>query len=166
LHAVTTTNALHFAYQTGDDDRTRRLLLLQNAAFLPMFRRAMEGRGPLRELSIDGLQPSATDGGGPKAVDEIFSEVSRDRMAAASKVLAYLGTGGSVTDLMDAARRLIFLKGDDPHDYKFSVAALEDFFHVSPPWRDRYLAAGVLQLRGSGDRDNELVKRTAAALQG
>ena len=41
LHAVTTTNALHYAYQASGNDETRRLLLLQNAAFLPMFRAAM-----------------------------------------------------------------------------------------------------------------------------
>ena len=38
LHAVTTTNALHYAYQASGDDLTRRLLMLQNAAFLTLFR--------------------------------------------------------------------------------------------------------------------------------
>ena len=33
LHAVTTTNALHFAYETTRRDETRRLLLLQNRLF-------------------------------------------------------------------------------------------------------------------------------------
>src|SRR5262245_36705185 len=45
LHAVTSTNALHFAFRASGDDRTRRLLLLQNAAFLTLFRGAMGGRG-------------------------------------------------------------------------------------------------------------------------
>src|SRR6516162_8483500 len=45
LHAVTSTNALHFAFQASGDDRTRRLLMLQNAAFLTLFRGAMVGRG-------------------------------------------------------------------------------------------------------------------------
>ena len=60
---------------------------------------------------------------------------------------------------------LIFLKGRDAHDYKFSSAVLEDYQNISPSWRDRYLAASVFNLRGSGDSDNELVKRTRAALQ-
>jgi hypothetical protein len=50
LHAVTTTNALSFAYQTSGNDETRRLLLLQNAAFIPMFRDAMGGRGRMSRL--------------------------------------------------------------------------------------------------------------------
>ena len=32
--------------------------------------------------------------------------------------------------------------------------------------RDRYLAASVFNLRGSGDSNNDLVKRTRAALRG
>ena len=38
LHATTSTNAIHYLWQRCRDDRTRRLLLLQNAAFLPLFR--------------------------------------------------------------------------------------------------------------------------------
>src|SRR5262249_33203341 len=41
LHCVTTVNALHYAYQATGNDETRRLMLLQAAAFLPMFREAM-----------------------------------------------------------------------------------------------------------------------------
>jgi hypothetical protein len=67
-------------------------------------------------------------------------------------------------DVIDAGRVLIFLKGDDAHDYKFSSAVLEDFYHVSPEWRNRFLASGVYNLHGSKDRDNPLVQRTRAAL--
>ena len=79
-------------------------------------------------------------------------------------MLGYLDAGQSAEDLIAAARRLIFLKGDNAHDYKFSSAVLEDYYHVSPEWRNRYLASSVYNLRGSGDRDNSLVQRTRAAL--
>jgi hypothetical protein len=46
LHAVTTTNAIHYACQASGDRETRALLLLQNAAFLPLFREAMRGSRP------------------------------------------------------------------------------------------------------------------------
>jgi hypothetical protein len=166
LHAVTSTNALHYAYMTSGDDQTRRLLLLQNAAFLPMFRQAMEGRGRLPETAIDRLEPIRPSGEGPKAVEEVFAEIGRDRQAAAGKTLAYLQAKGSAEDFMETARRLVLLKGNDPHDYKFSVAALEDYYHVSPAWRDRFLAASVFQLRGSGGKDNTLVDRIRAAVRG
>ena len=68
--------------------------------------------------------------------------------------------------LIDTARVLIFLKGNNAHDYKFSSATLEDFFHVTPAWRDRFLAASMFWLRGSGAPDSPLLQRTRAALGG
>ena len=86
-------------------------------------------------------------------------------MTAARKALAYLQAGRDPRPLIDAARRLVFLKGDDPHDYKFSSAVLEDYNQASPAWRDRYLASSLLLLPRPADRDNSLVQRTRAALQ-
>lgn len=162
LHAVTSTNALHFAYQTSASDETRKLLLLQTAAFLTLFRGE---RGGSREIKIDQFEPLALKAAGSLAIEEIFAEVSSDRMMAARKMSAYLKENPQPGKLLEAARRLIFLKGTNAHDYKFSSAVLEDYYHVSPPWRDRYLAASVFNLRGSGAPDNELVKRTRGALQ-
>ena len=164
LHAVTSTNALHQAYRASGDDETRRLLLLQNAAFLPLFRGAMGGRGPVAEARIDRLEPVSPAAGGPAALEEIFAEAGRDRAAAAGKALGYLQGGSDPKALIAAARRLVFLKGDDAHDYKFSSAVLEDYYHASPAWRDRLLAASLMLLPSSGDRDNQLVRRTRAAL--
>jgi hypothetical protein len=67
---------------------------------------------------------------------------------------------------MAAGRRLVFTKGRDSHDYKFSSAALEDYFHTSPTLRDRFLATSMFFLRGSGDANSPLVQRTQAALGG
>ena len=92
-----------------------------------------------------------------RAVEEIFAEVSGERMAAARKMSAYLKENPQPEKPIDAARRL-----NDSHDYKFSSAVLEDYYYVSPTWRNRYLAASVFSLRGSGEADNELVKRRRA----
>jgi hypothetical protein len=161
LHALTTTNAIHFAFQTSGNDETRRLLLLQNAAFLTLFR----GNGDkLKSVHINELELSVSQRGAAPALDDIFAEISHDRMAAARSSMAYLQQGQQAQDFIDAARRLVFLKGTNSHDYKFSSAVLEDYQNVSPGWRNRFLAASVFSLRGSGDKDNELVKRTRAAL--
>jgi hypothetical protein len=165
LHAVTSTNALHYAYQASADDETRRMLMLQNAAFLTLFRGALGGRGKVGDAQIDQLEPVATSESGPGAIEEIFAEASRDRMTAARKTLAYLKAGRDPGSLITAARRLVFLKGDDAHDYKFSSAVLEDYYNASPAWRERYLASSLVLLPGSADKDNNLVKRTRAALQ-
>jgi hypothetical protein len=86
-------------------------------------------------------------------------------MTASRKILSYLKENPQPEKLIDAARRLVFLKGRNSHDYKFSSAVLEDYYHISPACRDRYLAASVFNLRGSTGPDNDLVKRTRAALE-
>jgi len=167
LHANTTTNAMFYAYRTSGNDETRRLLMLQNAAFLPMFRSAMQSRGRIRDITIDKLEPGELGEG--SATEQIFADLSRDSMQAARKVLGYLKQGSpegeNARTLIDAARVLVFLKGDDAHDYKFSSAVLEDYYNISPEWRDTYLATNVFKLQGSGRPDNRLVERTRAAFQ-
>lgn len=165
LHAVTSTNALRFAYQTSGDDETRRLLLLQTAAFVTMFRESMTRRGQVKDVTIDEL---TAEGNGDARPDEILSELNKDPMLAARKLVGRLkkspAQAEAAQQFIDAARVLVFLKGNDAHDYKFSSAVLEDYYQVSPEWRDVYLAANVFKLRGALDRDNKLVERTRAAL--
>jgi hypothetical protein len=162
LHALTTTNALRFAWDATASDDTRRMLILQDAAFLSMFRQAMGGRGKVGSGRIDELAPVAVTG--DKPFEEIFSEVGRDNMSAAGKTLAYLEAHPDPRPFIDAARLLIFLKGTNAHDYKFSSAVLEDYRHVSPTHRGRFLASSVFNLRGSSGSDNKLVQRTRSAL--
>ncbi len=41
---------------------------------------------------------------------------------------------------------------------------MEDYAHIAPAWRDKFLAASLFWLKGSGDADSPVVKRTRAAL--
>jgi len=165
LHAVTTTNATSYAFRTSGNDRTRRLLMLQTAAFLPMFREAMQSRGRIQDVFINDLKAEpAKELSKAESVEAIFAQVHGEPMAAAENMLAYLGQSGSAKELMDAARALVFIKGDNAHDYKFSSAVLEDYYQISPAWRDLYLATSVFKLRGSAEQDNALAERARAAL--
>lgn len=164
LHALTCTNAIKFAYDTAGDDTTRRMLLLQSTAFLPKFREAMKSRGAVADVDIEQLAGEPASGAGAEGLEEIFANLSGDRNLASRQSLAALQNGLPPEQLIDAARVLIFRKSGDAHDYKFSSAVLEDYYHVSPEFRDRFLAAGIYNLRGSGDSDSSLVERTKAAL--
>lgn len=164
LHALTTTNALRYAYDTAASDQTRRYAMLQNAAFLPMFRQAMLSRGRVQSLDIEALEPADIPAADSAALDGIFATAGRDRMESARMILAYARRHPEPGDFITAARVLVFLKGDNSHDYKFSSAVLEDYQKVSPAWRDRYLAASIFNLRHSAARDNPLVQRIRAAL--
>jgi hypothetical protein len=166
LHSLTTANAIRFAYETTADDETRRWLLLQAVSFVPLFRgEAVARKADGADTRFDALEPLAPKESGDKAVDEIFADLSRDKATAARKVLGYLKANPDPRPLTDAARRLVFRKGTDSHDYKFSSAVLEDCANVSPAWRDRFLAASVYWLKGSGGRDTDLVRRTREALR-
>ena len=85
-------------------------------------------------------------------------------LGAAARTATWLAAGNDPQQLLDATRRLIFLKGNDSHDYKFSSAVLEDFQLVSPPWRNQFLAASTYSLRGSQEPDNGLIERIRASL--
>lgn len=160
LHASTFSNAVHYLWQHAAEDETRRLLLLQQAAFLPLFRGNAQDKG----IRIDRVEPAEPQASGVAAVDEIMADISRDRMLAARKVLGWLARNPDPAPLAAAARRLIFLKGRDSHDYKFSSAVFEDCRHLSLPGRDRFLAASVFNLRGAGESDNGLLPRIRSAL--
>lgn len=166
LHAVTTTNALHHTYRVGSDDASRQYALLQNAAFLPMFREAARGRGALSDRKIDELQAVEVGTEAIDTVPEIFRTLGSDRQQASQQMLGYLQGGGNPDRMVDHARRLIFLKGNNSHDYKFSSAALEDYRAISPQWRDRYLAASLYQLRSATDPTQSLSKRIEQAIAG
>jgi hypothetical protein len=164
LHAVTSTNALRYAFMNSANDDTRKMLLLQNVAFVAAFRDAAQGRGSLRDGRLDELEAASPKERGEAAVPEILADLSSQPHDAARKTLHFLQHEGDAKQLIDAARVLVFLKGTNAHDYKYSSAILEDYYNVSPAWRNRCLAGGIFLLRGSGARDNELVQRTRAAL--
>jgi hypothetical protein len=161
IHAATSLNALRYAYATASQEETRRFLLLQSAAVVPTF----VGRLNLQNRRIDELEPAPLTTRVQEAAGEIFADVNTDRTMAARKALTYLQSGSSPKELMDSARHLAFLKGDNTHDYKFTSAVFEDYEHVSSMWRDRFLASCMYIFRGSGDRDIPLVSRTRAALR-
>jgi hypothetical protein len=159
---VTSSNALRYAYASrGGEARERLMLLLQNASFVPLFRGQPNAKeNAIRVDEFEPVEPKDADG----AVAEIFADAGHDRATAAGKALAYLKAGHDPKALIHAARRLVFLKGTDAHDYKFSSAVLEDYYQLSPSWRDRYLASSLFYLPSSSAKDNGLVRRTRAAL--
>jgi len=164
IHTLTSTNALRYAFEACRDEETRKLLLLQNASFLPLFRGAMQSRGNVGEQKIVALEPAEIPADSTAALESIFAAVGPDRMSAARQTLAYARANPQPHDFITRARTMTFLKGRDTHDYKFSSAVLEDYLHVSPAWRDRFLATSVFNLKGSRENDSPLVKRTREAL--
>ncbi len=166
LHCVTSINALHFAYETTASDDTRRMVLLQGAAFLALFRKFMVRSGKLSEDALDQLETYDLKDDPKEQIEAIFALIPKDRLKAARKTLSLVQQQPAQAEpLLAAARRLVFAKGSDSHDYKFSSAALEDYYTVNSKLRPYYLASSMFHLRGAGDRDNDLIKRAREALK-
>ncbi|HZW30368.1 MAG TPA: hypothetical protein VFF52_06635 [Isosphaeraceae bacterium] len=164
LHATTSTNALHYIYTTSGDDLTRRLALLQAVGWQPLFRGRIK---PGQSTGIDAL-PASPDlrlSGGDTAVGEIFATINDDRTKAATKAMAYLSGGGSSELIFDAARRMIFHKGRDSHDYKYGAALWEEYlWSTEPKWRNHIVAASMFNFPGARTPDSPLMIRARDAL--
>ena len=157
VHANTSVNALHYAYHHVGHPGIRRLILLQAAAFLPLFRDLLGvERRDLRIDTVEVLDQGQVSG---SVLEDIFATVSVDRVDAARKTLGYLGAGGAELPFTNLARQYVVDRNTGYHDYKFAEAAFENAAAMESPWRKRYLAASVLYLNGSADKPNETVAR-------
>ena len=162
IHAVTAANALHFIYGASGDDTTRRLAFLQAVGWLPLYRARNRPDGAIR---VDAIEGHAPDSGGDEAVGELFAAISKNRTQAAEKTVGYLGRGGSPDLVFAAARRMIFHKGTNAHDYKYGAAAWEECQLASDPkWRPALTASMMFNLPGAETKDSPLMERAREAI--
>jgi hypothetical protein len=163
LHAVTSANALHFIGTNSADDTTRKMALLQAAGWMPLFRRRIENPAPLK---LDAIEPAQVETSGDEALRSIFATVAKDRQRAAAQAIGYLQGGGSPDDLFRMARRLIFRKANDSHQYKYGAAAWEEYhLATDPKWSGPIAAAALAYFPSSEADDSPLMKRAAAAVE-
>ena len=163
LHSLTTTNAIQYLANTVQDDSLRRRLILQNASFLPFFLQSMRDRGPVNEKVTpfeDEALPETL-----MSASQIFESLGINPDVAYLNTRALLKDDPSqFTNYISEARRLIFLKGTDSHDYKYSSAIMEDIQRLSPRWQPDFAAACIYKLRSPQQPTTTLVTRIQAAL--
>lgn len=163
IHANTTAEALHQGYRRSGDDRTRRMLMLQAAAFMPLFRDQL-GSG-VRTMRIDQLEPADSAAEPDRQLGEIFDAIGVDRDAAALKALAYFQGTGEPTAFLDLARHYTVDRNLGYHDYKLIEAMIENARHLEAPWQARYLAVSLYDLNGPGTPQNAVVARARELLR-
>jgi hypothetical protein len=162
VHANTTADALHYAWRHSDSPETRRLLLLQAAAFMPLFRDLLGGE--LRPLRIDTLTAPEPGGSLVGSPEDIFATLGSDPLLAARQTLGYLSSGGTEAPFVTLARRYTVERTSGYHDYKLAEAAFANATAMASPWRERYLAASVFYLNGPSDPPNAIVAQARALL--
>jgi hypothetical protein len=185
LHANTSTNALHYAFRTCVNPRTRLLALLQAVAWAAG--RTGSDLADLRDLKIAELPVAPVAAKAEDAVTEVFALLpSRTYRWDADEKKAVLGYGKRA-DADEACRKLFVLAkkhagvvslfvqsaqswlcrkaSDDAHEYKFLAAMLEDATCVSPTWQPHLLAASVHYFHGTQTPDNPLIQHVREALR-
>ncbi len=156
LHAMTTTNAIHHLFQLADCAETRRILLLQNASFLPLFRGTMRQRGAVSERSLKEILSDGPAAEEPHAVLELLAEGQRE--AALRAAVALAADPGRKRALEDAVRVSVISRANDPHDYKLGSAVLEDAPLRSQPWSSLMIAASLLCLPHAAARETPVLR--------
>jgi hypothetical protein len=163
IHAVTSTNALHYAFRTAVDPQTRLLMLVQGVAWMGRFREMAGGSRDPGKVQITSLEPAKVDASEPKAAAETLELVGHDLTGAAARAYALAQSHPEPDTYFKLARRLIFRKGTDAHRYKYAAAIFEDYGVVSPAWRPHMLATSVYYLNGSNDPDSKLMTHALEA---
>jgi hypothetical protein len=162
LHAVTSINALHYIFNAAADDTTRKTSLAQASSWVAMFRAAI-GEAPA--LSINNLEAMDLPEKPDDAITDIFATIGKSRTDAARKTLTFLRRGGTHDAIFAAARRMIFHKGRDSHDYKFGAAAWEESLLASTPQTRELLTAAMMgNLPAFNSADNPLMTKAREAI--
>ncbi len=165
LHAVTTTNALAYTYRRVASNDLRLQLLLQNASYLGMFCQRVKS-GKHRPDRVGDFVAASLPDDKSVALDQVVHAIAKDNDQSARNLLGLLERGPDMArEFIDRARHMVFLKGTDSHDYKFSSAIMEDYFNISPSVRAKYLAMSVFKLNGPSQPDTSLMPRLRACLE-
>ena len=160
LHAVSSANALHYAWSAAASSDNRFLLLLQAAGWMAQFRTWSETREEsLRRFEITQLEPS--DG----TLAEVFDTMRSNTDAAASKVLRLAGNPASRQAFLAKSIHLTLSKVDEVHYIKYAAALLEDIRLVSSEWQPHLTAAIVYYAKGPNDPEPAPMKRAREALR-
>jgi hypothetical protein len=156
VHAFTVPSALRHAFLAARADETRRILLLQAAAWVTSLR---DDLGSLVGLSMEGpgLSASAEAAPNPEAVLALGSPASALRLmnddpASAGAVLSQL-------------RRSLARLGREPHQHKYAAAMQEEAARVHPRLRPRLIAPALDYLAHPSDTQTEVFERAESALE-
>lgn len=170
LHANTASNALHYAFQTSAEARTRLLILLQALSWMCLYRGTVADSIRKGEILQPALLTEVTGAPVPDspeaAADSILALRRSDPQQALKMAFTYAERFPGHEALRHQAGRLLPLKASwDPHDLKFPVAMFEKLEWINARWRPHLLAATVFSLKASDDPDMPVVHQVREVLR-
>jgi len=162
VHPMTILNAFDHASRTTSREQTRRLLLLQAAAWLPTARDVLQGSKGLsmKGPGLDGLEISDD----PGTVEKAIEEASRSHLRSASLSLRVTREPQRAAEFIRRFRSLTLRKAAEHHHHKYAAAVFEEFPRTNPRWGSYLLAVCPSYLSNPADPDSEVTARARAAL--
>ena len=161
LHCVSSTNALHYAFLSAQDARTRAMLLLQGAGWVGQFR-TVAGQNPANLRPFDIAMLESTEG---KTVDDVFHELPRNPDLASQNLFAVAKDLAARRRFVSESLRHTASKVNEVHYYKYLAALVEDVPLVSDEWQPHIMAAAAYYTKGPADEEPVWAKRTREALR-
>jgi hypothetical protein len=166
IHAVTSANALHHAYNVAADPQLRFLLLLQAVGWMGQFRTVAGAREDnLRAFQVTALEPAASAPSLERDLEETFAAIPSNPDASAARVVRLAADLPARQAFLQTALRLTIGKVTEVHQYKYLAALIEDVALVSPEWQPHLLAATVYYTKGPNDAEPAPMKRAREALR-
>ncbi len=159
VHAVTVTNAFGYAFRLTTEESTRRILLLQAAAFLALLRDDLSN---WIKLSMEG--PGIDQLGAEFKGETVGLEQSYAEYSAASAKELLDRNPALAHDFRRDMRTALLHKGVEHHQHKFAAAIWEESLLVDPRWQSRILAPSVTYLNPN-EPDTEFQKRALQVLR-
>jgi len=80
--------------------------------------------------------------------------------------LSYLQNGGDSAALIATARHHLVYNADEVHDYKYSEAVFDNYWHlVDSAWRSRFLSAGMAYFKAPARQPGPVVEEMMELLK-
>ena len=167
VHAVTSINALHYAFRAAGDRESRLLILLQATGWMSQFANFMSESEEFGTAKITDLAEATKEGdsSGDDLAAEVFGSLASEPVVAARKAYRLAEIVPDPTQFRKAAQNLLLRKAEEVHDFKYMAAIFEDYALVSPKWRPSMLATAVYNLRGTEHPDSEVMQRARESLR-
>lgn len=160
VHPVTELNAFGYAWRRTTRDETKRLLLLQAAAWLPLwqaiFREQYGSVDSTRSLAELGMEVDPEG----LTIDQVL------RQREPSDVRAFLDCREThPSAYVTALQQQLFRSAQQDHQYKYLAAITEEASLVRSEWASRILAPAITYLPASDEEESEVSRRAAHAIR-
>ncbi len=158
VHSVTEVEAFGHAWSRTKNVATKKLLVLQAAAWTAMVREAViKSEGAY--LTARGIDLLGRHASGFDYVEGVEKR-SPDDVSAALATSPLL-----IPEYMGILRGHLVRKGDQNHQFKYAGSILEESRRGNAYWHPKYLAVAVDYLPGSSAPETELYRRSMHALK-